>query len=155
MKKSLKPVLFFGLILLIIDQVIKGVLTNNMILNQSSMLIKNFLNITLVYNTGAAFSLFLGSRIFLIIIGIFAFFGILFYIKKTGITTDLEVFTYSLLIGGILGNLVDRIFRGYVVDYLSFNIGSWYFPIFNFADACIVLSIIFIFIKMIREDIWN
>lgn len=155
MKKSINSVLFFGAVFLIIDQVIKCVLTNNMILNQSSVLIKNFLNITLVYNTGAAFNLLLGSRVILIIIGIAALLGILFYIKNTNMTTDGDVFVYSLLIGGILGNLIDRIFRGYVVDYLSFNIGNLYFPIFNFADACIVLSMVIILIKMLKEDLWK
>ena len=68
---------------------------------------------------------------------------------------DVDVFIYSLLLSGILGNLLDRIIHGYVIDYLSFNFGKYYFPIFNFADICIVISILLILIRMIKEDVWK
>ena len=155
MKKGFKSVLFFGIVFTIIDQVVKIVLSNKMIINQTFIVIKNFFSITLVHNTGAAFSILTGSKWLLIFIGIAALIGLIIYIKKLEKIDDIDIFTYSLLVGGVLGNLIDRVVHGYVIDYLSFNFGNYYFPIFNFADICIVLSILIILFRMIKEDLWK
>ena len=155
MKKDTSSIYFFGLIFLIVDQFIKIFLTNNMVLHQSFILIKNFLNITLVYNTGAAFSILNGNKLLLIGIGIAALIFLIYYIKSLEVINDFDIFTYSLLLGGILGNLIDRIVHGYVIDYLSFNFGNFYFPIFNFADVCIVLAVVLISINTIKGDLWK
>ena len=150
-----KNIFLFSIIFLIIDQVIKIVLSSKMIVNQTFVIIKKFFTITLVHNTGAAFSILKDSGLLLIIIGIVALIGIIIYIKKLEKVDYIDTFIYSLLIGGILGNLIDRVIHGYVIDYLSFNIGKYYFPIFNFADICIVISILIIVIRMIKEDLWR
>ena len=155
MNKKLTGVIFFSLIVLAIDQAIKMYLSETMIFNQTTVLFKNFLNITLVKNTGAAFSILSDSIWLLIGIGVLATIGILIYVGKMVDLNDLDVFTYSLLLGGVLGNLVDRIFRGYVVDYISLNIFGYHFPIFNFADICIVGSVILIFMSMVKGDLWK
>ena len=69
--------------------------------------------------------------------------------------TDFDIFTHSLLLGGILGNLLDRIVNGYVIDYISLNIFGYHFPIFNFADICIVISVILIFSSALKGDLWK
>ena len=155
MSRGLKSVYFFGFIFLIIDQVIKTVLTNNLILNQNMVIIKDFFSINLAHNTGAAFSILSGSRILLILISVIAFIALSIYIKRCNQLDDIDIFIYSLLVGGILGNLVDRIIHGYVIDYISLKFGSYYFPIFNFADICIVLSIVFIIFRTLKEDLWK
>jgi len=155
MKKSLKDVYFFGIIFFIVDQAIKYFISSKMILNQYTVVIKNFLNITYVHNTGAAFSLFDNARIFLILIGIIAVVVFTYYIIKTRTLNDFDIFTHSLLLGGILGNLFDRIIYGYVIDYISLNLFGYHFPIFNFADICIVLSVILIFISQVKGDLWR
>lgn len=155
MKKGLKDVLFFGVLFIIIDQVVKIVISDKMILNQTFVIVKDFFSISLVHNTGAAFSILSDSRLLLIVIGILALGGLIFYIKNLEIIDDIEIFSYSLLVGGIAGNLIDRIIHGYVIDYLSFKFGSYYFPIFNFADICIVVSILIILARMIKEDLWK
>ncbi|MBR6690476.1 MAG: signal peptidase II [Bacilli bacterium] len=155
MKKNAKNILLFGLIFVIIDQIVKVVLSSKMIVNQSFVIIKDFFSITLAHNTGAAFSILTGNRYLLIVIGILALIGLFIYIKKLEVFDDIDTFTYSLLIGGIVGNLIDRIVHGYVIDYLSFSFGNFYFPIFNFADICIVISIIIILFRMIKEDLWK
>lgn len=155
MKKGLKDVLFFGILFVIIDQIVKIVISNKMILNQTYIVIKDFFSISLVHNTGAAFSILNDSRVLLIVIGLLALIGLIFYIKKLEIMDDIDIFAYSLLIGGIVGNLIDRIVHGYVIDFLSFKFGAFYFPIFNFADICIVISVLIILIKMIKEDLWK
>ena len=155
MKKNIKDIYVFGVIFVIIDQVLKIILSNKMIVNQTFIIIKNFFSIRLVHNTGAAFSILMGNRFLLIFIGVAALIGLTFYIKKINIIDDIDAFMYSLLIGGILGNLIDRIIYGYVIDYLSFNFGSYYFPIFNFADICIVLAALIILIRTIKESLWK
>lgn len=155
MNKKLKDVCFFGIIVLAIDQAIKFYLTGNMVVNQTNILVKDFLNITYVRNTGAAFSLFEDNIWLLIVIGILAVIGIVIYIGKLADITDFDIFSYSLLLGGVLGNLVDRIIHGYVIDYISLNIFGYHFPIFNFADICIVLSVILIFISSLKGDLWR
>ena len=70
-------------------------------------------------------------------------------LKKDDTLTDV---TYGFLFGGILGNLIDRIFRGYVVDYVSLNIFGYDFPIFNLADVLITVGVIILFIITIRND---
>ena len=155
MKDKVKAILFFSVLFLILDQVIKVFITSKMIVNQSFILIKNLLSLTLIHNTGAAFSLLNGSRFLLIGIGIAALIGLFIYVNTLEVIDDLDIFTYALLFGGILGNLVDRIIHGYVIDYISLNFGSYYFPIFNIADICIVLAIVFILGRMVKESLWK
>lgn len=155
MEENLKSICFFSIIFLIIDQVLKIFISSKFVLNQSFILIKNLLSINLVHNTGAAFSILTGSRWFLIIVGILAIIVIGVYIYKIDYISELDIFIYSLLMGGVLGNLVDRIIYGYVIDYISFNFFGYNFPVFNFADICIVVSIILIIANTIKEDLWN
>lgn len=155
MRKNFRDVLFFGIIFIIIDQVVKLIVSSKMIVNQSIVVFKNFFSINLVHNTGAAFSILEDNKIFLIIIGIIALVGLIFYIRKLQVLDDGDIFVYSLLIGGIAGNLIDRIVHGYVIDYLSFKFGEFYFPIFNFADICIVFAVLVILVRMFKEDLWK
>lgn len=155
MNTRLKDVCFFGIIFLIIDQIIKFYLTSNMVVNQTNILIKNFLNITYVRNTGAAFSLFENNIWILIGIGVITVIGLIIYIGKLAEIPDYDIFAYSLLLGGVLGNLVDRVIHGYVIDYISLNIFGYHFPIFNFADICIVISVILIIVSSIKGDLWR
>lgn len=145
----------FGLsiIFIIIDQVIKLLISNNITLNTDITIIDKFFYITNVHNNGAAFSSFSGNTIFLIIMSIIALIVIYFCFIKDKDLSKIEVILISMLIGGIIGNFIDRIIFKYVIDYLEFIIFGYYFPIFNFADICIVLSIIGIIIFSVKEDI--
>lgn len=155
MKEKFKNILVFSLIFIFLDQIIKIIISNKMVLNQSIVLIKKFFSIILVHNTGAAFSILTGSRLLLIFIGLIAIFLLCVYILKQKEIDDFDIYTYSLLLGGIVGNLIDRIVYGYVIDYLSFSFGNYNFPVFNFADICIVISVVLILFRMIREDLWK
>ena len=155
MKKNVKDIYVFGIVFIIVDQLLKIIISNKMIVNQTFIIIKNFFSIRLVHNTGAAFSILSDSRFLLIFIGIAALIGLVFYIKSLDIIDYIDTFVYSLLLGGIIGNLIDRIIFGYVIDYLSFNFGEFYFPIFNFADICIVVAALIILIKTIKESLWK
>lgn len=153
--KNLKGILFFGTIFVIIDQAIKTLISGKMVVNQTYIVIKDFFSLTLTHNAGAAFSLFTGRTLLLVAIGIVVLLAILVYIKNLATVDDADVFIYSLLVGGIAGNLIDRIVHGYVIDYLSFKFGSYYFPIFNFADVCIVLSVVIIIFTTLKGDLWK
>lgn len=155
MKQNLKDIYVFGIIFVIADQILKIILSNTMIVNQNFIVIKNFFSIRLAHNTGAAFSILSNSRFLLIVIGILAIIGLIFYVKNLDIIDDIDTFVYALLFGGIVGNLIDRIIYGYVIDYISFNFGDFYFPIFNFADICIVLAVTIILIRTIKESLWK
>lgn len=155
MKSKLKFVYILGIFFLLIDQLIKFFISSKMFLNQNFVLIKNLLSLNLVHNEGAAFSILTGSRLLLIVVGILAVVLISFYIVKSDEINDRDILSYSLLLGGIVGNLIDRIVHGYVIDYISFNFFGYYFPVFNFADICIVLSIIIIVINIIKESLWK
>lgn len=127
------------ILFLFIDQLIKFLVASNMYVGQSIIIISNFFKITYVTNDGAAFNLFSGNILFLVIIAIL----VIFYIIKNIKTLEKkEKYIYSILIAGILGNLIDRIFRGFVIDYIDFRIFGYDMAIFNFADICIVCSCI-------------
>ena len=111
-------------------------------LYSSITIIPKFFSITYVRNTGAAFSIMENSRILFIIIGLLSIYLIWRYLIKDKKLNNFYITSYSMLIGGIIGNMIDRIIYGYVIDYLSFNIFGYGFPIFNLADSFIVVSII-------------
>lgn len=155
MIKNRKDVLFFGIIFFIIDQSLKLIISKNIILDSGFEIIKDVLNIHLVHNIGAAFSILSGNRLLLIAISVITLIFFIVFLFNQNNVKDLEVFTYSMLLGGILGNLFDRIFRGYVIDFISFKIFEYSFPIFNFADICIVLSLIILIIENLKGDLWK
>lgn len=148
-----KKLTIYSIILIVIDQVIKIVVNSSLKLYESITIIKNFFNITYVQNKGAAWSILSGNRFLLIGIAIIALFLIFMFFIKDKKLSKLEIIFYCLLIGGIVGNFIDRAIYGYVVDYLDFNIFGYNFPIFNFADICIVVSVILILIKSIKEEV--
>ena len=119
--------------------------------NHPITIIDGFFDIDMVMNDGAAFSSFRGYQFVLIIIAIF----VLFYIVKSiipDIKTRLGLVFVSLLIGGIVGNLFDRVFYGKVIDFLSFNIFGYMFPVFNFADVFICCGIVLYLIDYLRGE---
>lgn len=139
-------------LIVIIDQLIKIIVANNMILNSSIQIINDFFSITYVQNLGAAFSILTGNRIFLIFIAVIALIVIYKFFIKNIKLTKLDIFTYSLLFGGIIGNLLDRLIRGYVIDYLDFSFFGYDFPIFNLSDIVIVISAFVLVITMYRGE---
>lgn len=145
----MKKILPISLLLIVIDQIVKILVINKMALQQSIIVINNFFNITYVRNTGAAWSILSGNVLLLIMISVLALVAIYYYLIKDKDLNKIDIVSYSMLIGGIIGNLIDRIVHGYVIDYLDFKIFNYNFPIFNIADTLIVISIIIIGISLI------
>ncbi|MGE5160240.1 MAG: signal peptidase II [Betaproteobacteria bacterium] len=103
--------------------------------------ITGFFNLVLTYNKGAAFS-FLASasgwqKHFLTIVGIGASLFILYLLARHG-GQRLFSLALSMILGGAIGNVIDRIAYGHVVDFLDFHVGGWHWPAFNMADSAIV-----------------
>lgn len=144
--------IIISIILLCIDQISKLLVVNLLTKTDSITIIKNFFYLTYINNDGAAFSILVGKRIFLILIAVSVIVMLIRYIKKNNIQNKLELVSISLIIGGSLGNLMDRVIRGYVIDFLDFKIFNYNFPIFNLADTFIVIGVILLLLKEIRKE---
>lgn len=142
----LQKSLIITLVCVLIDQIIKLIIMGTMGIGSSISVIPDFFSLTYVENNGAAWSIFSGNRIFLISISIIALILVYWYFFKNKNIKTFELIIYSILIGGIMGNLLDRIKVGNVIDYLDFKIFNYNFPVFNFADICIVISVILLLI---------
>lgn len=147
----LRTSLIITLICVLIDQIVKIIIMSFMGINSSVILIPNFFSLTYVENDGAAWSIFSGNRLFLIAISIVALILVYWYFLKNRDMKNFEMINYSILIGGIMGNLLDRIKFGRVIDYLDFKIFGYNFPVFNFADICIVISVILLLIYNLKD----
>lgn len=135
--------------------VISDFITKRMILKwvkpYESIDLLPFLNIVHVKNEGAAFGLFttLGNSIF-VIISIVAIIVIIAYLAR--IKGNLEIVSISLILGGAIGNLVDRLTIGKVVDFVDFFVGKWHWPAFNVADSALTVGILLFLLASIRES---
>lgn len=139
------------LLMIIIDQLIKIYVSNN-IYNSSITLINGFLNLTYVENTGGAFGIGNNNIVFFIIVNIIII-GVLvkLLISKTEGINTITLISISLIIAGGIGNLIDRIFRAHVIDYIDITPLIKY-PVFNFADICVVIGITLIIIDLIYRS---
>jgi len=149
----LLPWLGLALILLIADQFTKVLILGYYKLGDATY-ITSFFNIVRVHNSGAAFS-FLASasgwqRWFFTTIGIVAAVFIIWMLKSH---PGQKLFSFALacILGGAIGNVVDRLLHGYVVDFLDFHYGNWHFPAFNIADAAISVGAVCLILDEIRR----
>lgn len=124
-----------------LDQVIKWVVSHGMELYESVPVIHNFFHITYLHNYGAAFSLLQGKRWLFLIMTVIVVIAIavgLFLLR--GKISKFYNVSMGLFLGGALGNFIDRLVHGYVIDYLEFIFGSYSFPVFNLADMGVVIG---------------
>lgn len=138
-------------IVLIIDQIVKLLINNKMALYQQIKIIPKFFTIYYVKNTGAAFSILEDSTILLTIISVIFIVILDRMIKKEKTFTKLSAISLGMIMGGIFGNLIDRIIHHAVIDYLSFQIFKYEFPVFNIADIGITVGVGLLIISMIIE----
>ncbi len=146
---SKKNIIIFStaLIVVLIDQLTKFLIRQNFELNQSIAVIKNFLHLTYVTNTGSAFGLFKGFNLFFIFFYIVAILIILYLFKDIKENEkSIQAFA-GLLLGGTTGNLIDRFFFGAVIDFVDLRI--W--PVFNLADSAITISVIALIILLWKK----
>ena len=151
MINKIQPKLYFlslSIFIIIIDQISKYLI----LYNYKTFINKDFLlfKLDFVKNYGAAFNIFSGSRIFLSLISIFFSILLIYLIFRKNTLNSFDLYTYSFILGGTIGNGIDRIFKGFVVDYINLNIIN--FPVFNIADISINIGLIFLMYNIFRNN---
>ena len=116
-------------------------------------IIPKFLYLTHVKNKGGAWSIFQENPSILFLVGIISLGMLFYYLYKKDDFSKLEIAYLGIIIGGILGNFIDRIFQKGVIDYIGFIFGKYYFPIFNIADVAIICGAFLLIIDSLRGDI--
>lgn len=151
MKKRPYIIAFF---FFMIDLFTKQIITHSLKLGASIKIINNLFYITYVENKGAAWSILEDHRILLLIITVVVLFLINKYMNKEELN-KIENLSYGMIIGGIVGNLFDRVFYSHVIDFLDFKIFGYNYPVFNLADTFIVVGIILMVIISIRKEAYE
>ena len=151
--KTKNAILFAAITLIwaLIDQVVKGIIRVNLAIGQQIPIIPGFFSLWHVQNTGAGFSLFTGWNRLLIWISI-AVIGFIIYQIDFITEKAFHAVALGMVLGGALGNLIDRIFFGAVTDFFDFFIIFDHFPAFNVADAGITIGAITLIIVMVIEE---
>ncbi len=137
-------------IVIALDQIVKQIIVAQVELHEQISVIGNFFLITHILNPGAAFGILKGASVFFIIVTTLVVSGIIWFMernKRTG--SKLMLVALGLVLGGAIGNFIDRLLHGEVVDFLQFNFGSYTFPIFNIADSAIVCGVALILLDAI------
>ncbi|MDN4620557.1 signal peptidase II [Paenibacillus sp. PsM32] len=141
-----------AIIAIIVDQLTKYWIATGMERGDQISVIGNFFLITSHRNQGAAFGILQNQRWFFVVITLIVVVAIIWYIQKVKSQPDkLLPVALSLVLGGAIGNFIDRARMGEVVDFLQFNFGSYTFPIFNVADSCIVVGVALIIIDALLD----
>ncbi|MGD6964976.1 signal peptidase II [Rossellomorea vietnamensis] len=147
--------MFYYLIALVVvalDQLTKWLIVRNMTEGQSITVIENLFYITSHRNQGAAWGILQGQMWFFYIITIGVIIGIVYYLEKQAKGNKLFSLSLALLLGGAIGNFIDRLFRKEVVDFLNTYIFQYDFPIFNIADAALTIGVGMMIITMLLEE---
>lgn len=145
--------IIYGLIFIVclaIDQITKYFAVALLQGNPSIHLIGNFIRFTYVENRGAAFGILQNQRIFFIISTIVLVAFIIYMIVFNKKVTNVTKLTLSLILSGAIGNFIDRLRLGYVIDFVDVRFGDFYdFPVFNVADSCLVVGVIVLVILIL------
>jgi len=146
-----KKILKYATIILMIDQVSKGLIGNLMKIGESRTIIKNVFNIHYINNYGAAWGILRDNSYLIIIFTIIAFVFIYRYMY-TFAKNNRNNLAFGLLTGGIVGNLLDRVFLGYVRDFFDVYIFGYDFPVFNIADMAIVCGVVLLIVAILKGE---
>ena len=139
---------FLGIFIALIDQFTKYLMFYNkkLFINKDYLLFK----LDFVKNYGAAFNIFSGSRIFLSLISILFSIILIYLIFRKNTLNSFDLYSYSFILGGTIGNGIDRIYKGFVVDFINLNIIN--FPVFNIADISINIGFIFLLYNIFKNN---
>ncbi|EGQ0374492.1 signal peptidase II [Staphylococcus pseudintermedius] len=144
--------LFITLIILIGDQLTKFIIRTQMTLGESFAVVPKFLYITSHRNNGAAWGILSGKMTFFYIITIIVLIAlIVFYIKEAKNNMLMQI-AISLLFSGALGNFIDRVSSGEVVDFIDTVIFGYDFPIFNIADTSLTIGVVLLIIVLLKDQ---
>jgi signal peptidase II len=149
-----KPELFVAVAVVIVDQLTKAMVRPTLALHQSVEVLPGFLDLTRVHNTGAAFGMlnemdFPMKTLALSLVALVALAGVAWYASTVPLTDRLARIGVAGVLGGAIGNLIDRAKDGYVLDFVDVYFGTWHFWAFNVADAAITIGVIFMILDML------
>ena len=145
-----KKSVILALFLIVYDQVIKVVIDKSFYVGKTMSIIPNVL-LTKIHNDGAAWSLFAGKILMLIIVALAALVFLFIWEKKFKYQRRTMI-GFGFIYGGLIGNMIDRIRLGYVIDYIKINFSFYNFPVFNFADVLIVVGFVLIFYALVKGE---
>jgi signal peptidase II len=153
--KGKKLYLFLLPLLIILDQASKWLVTKSLPLEGTRDLVKGFLRLWHVRNSGAVWGFFQGhdgSWVPKVItaLAIAALLVVLFFFLRAGRHERLELFAYTFIMGGAMGNIIDRLRLGHVVDFLDVYVRSWHWPTFNVADSCITIGVLLLALSLLK-----
>ena len=135
-----------------IDQLSKFAVRSTMSLYQSDPVLGDFFRMPYIHNSGAAFGLNMGSSLLHTIVSIVAL-GFLIYLYRTLAENErLLRFAFCLVLGGAVGNIIDRLYLDAVVDFFDFGFGNLRWPIFNFADSFVTVGVGLLFLGYWRRE---
>jgi len=145
------------LVIVVLDQITKIYIDTHMTLHETIPVVNGFFNITYVRNPGAAFGFLADASpflraLFLIGVSIFASGLIVYYIIKMKTEDILLTYGMSLILGGAVGNLIDRIRFGYVVDFVHWYWNGFHWPVFNLADSAISIAAVLLIVFSFTHD---
>src|SRR5699024_10970136 len=141
-----------SLLVIIIDQLTKWLVVTNMELSESIPIIENFLYITSHRNSGAAWGILSGQMTFFYIVTVIVIIGIVYYMQRYAETNRWLGISLGLILGGAIGNFIDRLFHQEVVDFIDVYFGSYSYPIFNVADSALVIGVIIMGIIILKDE---
>ena len=127
----------------------------NVVPEKGIEIIKNFFYITNVKNTGGAWGMFSGNVPILALISAIVVLVLIYFLKEERKLNKISITYYGILFAGIIGNLIDRLFLGYVRDFLDFYIFGYDYPVFNIADICIVVGVLLLIIAVLKGEDTN
>ncbi|MGM8364206.1 signal peptidase II [Virgibacillus sp. W0181] len=137
---------------IIFDQITKWVVVKKMDLYEQIPVIDNFFYLTSHRNKGAAWGILQDQMMFFYIITIVVVIGIIYYMEKHARESKLLAISLSLILGGAIGNFIDRLFRKEVVDFFDFIIFTYDYPIFNIADSSLVVGVILMIFATLLDE---
>ena len=147
----MKKIILLSILFLCLDIFSKQIVIHFMVENQTIQIIPHLFSLTYVKNTGVAFSMLEGNILFILLMSVIVV-GVLIYFAKNRESGQLENLCYSMILGGALGNFLDRIFYGYVIDFLDFTLFGFKMAIFNVADVLIVCGVfLLIVLELLKE----
>lgn len=154
MIRSRRLELIVAATVVVLDQITKAMIRPALGLHQSHEIIPGFLDLTRVHNTGAAFGMLNGvdfpfKTIVLSIVAFIALGGVAWYAVMVPVTDRLARIGVAAVLGGAIGNLIDRATSGYVLDFVDAYWRGWHFWAFNVADAAITVGVIFMILDIL------
>ena len=148
--------LWVALLVIVLDQITKWLASDQLSYGEQIAIIPHFFNMTVLHNTGAAFSFLSDAggwqRWFFTAVAFGVSIGIIIWLSRLNDAQRWLTVALVLVLGGALGNLWDRLFLGYVVDFIQVYYQQWYWPAFNIADSAITIGAVMLFIDAFRAE---